>query len=115
MMEIGRMCVKIAGRDAGKKGAIVEIIDSNFVIIDGQMKKGKANIRHIEPLQHKLDIATGASHEAVVEALKQAGVDFPVKKTFVRKPKSAKASTAAEKPAAKKAEKVAKAAAKAKA
>jgi len=99
MIELGRLCVKIAGRDAGKKGVIVELVDDNFVIIDGQMKRGRTNVKHIEPLQHKLNLGN-ASHEKVVEALKAAGVIFPEKKVFVRKPKTA-AKTAAAKPAAK--------------
>ena len=30
MMEVGRLCLKIAGRDAGMKCVIVEVIDDNF-------------------------------------------------------------------------------------
>ncbi len=93
MIEVGRLCVKIAGRDAGKKGAVVEVINDNFVIIDGQMKRGRCNIRHLEPLQHKLELESGAAHESVVDAMKTAGVVFPVRK-LVRKPKEAKAAAA---------------------
>ena len=35
MLEVGRLCIKLAGRDAGKKAVVVENIDSNFVLIDG--------------------------------------------------------------------------------
>jgi large subunit ribosomal protein L14e len=112
MIEVGRVCVKIAGRDAGKKGAIVELIDDNFVIIDGQMKRGKANIRHIEPLQHRLELESGAAHELVVDALKAIGVEFAEKKKFARKAKEAKTAAPKKaekaKPAKPKAEKAAK-------
>ena len=30
-IEVGRVCVKISGREAGEKCEIVEIIDENFV------------------------------------------------------------------------------------
>ena len=39
MIDVGRVCVKIAGRDAGKKAVVVEKIDSNFVLIDGQTRR----------------------------------------------------------------------------
>jgi large subunit ribosomal protein L14e len=37
-IEVGRVCVKIAGREAGEKCAIVEIIDENFVEVVGEAK-----------------------------------------------------------------------------
>lgn len=38
-MEIGRVCIKIAGRDAGMKCVVVEQLDNNFVLIDGQTRR----------------------------------------------------------------------------
>ena len=35
-IEVGRVCVKTAGREAGEKCAIVEIIDENFVEVIGE-------------------------------------------------------------------------------
>ena len=35
-IEVGRVCVKTAGREAGEKCAIVEIIDENFVEVVGE-------------------------------------------------------------------------------
>ncbi|MEM3979819.1 MAG: KOW motif-containing protein, partial [Ignisphaera sp.] len=34
-IEVGRICVKIAGREAGRKCVIVDIIDDNYVLIMG--------------------------------------------------------------------------------
>jgi len=65
MIEIGRVCVKTAGRDAGKYCVIVEILDNNFVLIDGQTRRRKCNILHIEPTKHTLPVKKGASHEDV--------------------------------------------------
>ena len=56
MIEIGRLCVKIAGRDAGLKCAVIEILDKNTVLIDGQTRRRKCNIRHLEPLKEKIDL-----------------------------------------------------------
>ena len=52
MFEIGRLCVKIAGRDAGLKCLVVEVIDDNYVLIDGQTRRRKCNIKHLEPVSY---------------------------------------------------------------
>ena len=56
MIEVGRLIVKIAGRDAGLKGVIVEILDDNNVLIDGQVRRRKCNILHVEPLDKVVKI-----------------------------------------------------------
>ena len=87
MMEIGRVCMKIAGRDAGKLCAIVEIVDKNYVLIDGQTRRRKCNGDHLEPLMKVLDISEGASHEDVVSAL--TGLEDVSVKAKSSKPKKA--------------------------
>ena len=77
-IEIGRICVKIVGREAGKKCILVDIIDQNFVLITGpksvsDIKRRRANINHLEPTQEKIDINRGATDEEITEALKTAG------------------------------------------
>jgi large subunit ribosomal protein L14e len=77
-VEIGRICVKIAGRESGKKCVIVDIIDENFVLITGPkkitgVKRRRANIDHIEPTPDKIDIKRGASDSTIIKALKKAG------------------------------------------
>ncbi len=75
MIEIGRLCVKTAGRDAGKEALIVDVVDKNFVLIDGNTRRRKINIDHLELLPKKADLKKGASHEDVQKALKSLGVD----------------------------------------
>jgi len=65
MIEIGRLCVKIAGRDAGLKCVIVDILDDKFVLIDGQTRRRKCNILHLEPLKDIIKIKKNASHEEI--------------------------------------------------
>ena len=77
-MEVGRICVKIVGREAGKKCVLVDIVDKNFVLITGpkavsDIKRRRANINHIELTQEKIDINRGATDEEITEALKTAG------------------------------------------
>jgi len=56
-IEVGRICVKIAGREAGEKCVIVEVIDDKFVEVVGtSMKNRKCNIKHLEPLDQIIEI-----------------------------------------------------------
>jgi large subunit ribosomal protein L14e len=77
-IEVGRICVKSVGREAGKKCVVVDLVDKNFVLITGpkklsEIKRRRANINHLEPTQEKIDIKRGATDEEVTEALKTAG------------------------------------------
>ncbi len=56
-IEVGRICVKIAGREAGEKCVIVEVIDDKFVEVVGTaMKNRKCNIKHLEPVDQTIEI-----------------------------------------------------------
>ena|SRR3989344_4991836 len=90
MLEVGRVCVKIAGREAGRKCVIVEVIDHNFVIVDGQVKRRKCNITHLEPLSQVLKLKKGASHEEVLKELQSLGVKSTETKPKGKKEKPAK-------------------------
>jgi len=106
MIEVGRVCMKIAGRDAGQVCAVVEIIDKNYVLIDGQTRRRKCNVDHLEPLMKVVDISEGASHEDVVSELKKLGVETKAKSSKPKKAAEPKApSKAAKEAPAKKAPK----------
>ena len=81
-IEIGRICVKLAGREAGRKCVIVDIIDENFVLVTGPksltgVKRRRVNIKHIEPLDVTINIPRGASDEEVLKALEENNlIDF---------------------------------------
>lgn len=94
MMEVGRVCVKIAGRESLKKCVIVKVLDNKFVMIDGQVKRRRCNISHLEPLQEKLDIKEDASTEEVKKALEKLNVKVSEKKTKAKKEKPVKKRTA---------------------
>ena len=77
-MEVGRICVKVVGREAGKKCVVVDIVDKNYVLITGPktvsgLKRRRANVNHLEPTGEKIDVKRGATDEEVTEALKAAG------------------------------------------
>jgi len=77
-VEVGRICVKASGREAGRRCVIVDIIDKNFALITGPkevtgVKRRKVNVNHIEPTEVKIKIKRGASDEEVTSALTEAG------------------------------------------
>ncbi|MBW2963285.1 50S ribosomal protein L14e [Candidatus Woesearchaeota archaeon] len=74
MFEIGRLCVKIAGRDAGKKCLIVEIVDENHVMIDGETRRRKCSVKHLELLDQVVKIKKGASHDEIVKEMEKLGL-----------------------------------------
>jgi len=75
MLEIGRLVMKIAGRDAGCKAVIIDILDDKYVLLDGETRRRKSNVLHIEPLNQKLDIKKKAPHDEVAKALKELGIE----------------------------------------
>ena len=77
-IEVGRICVKIVGREAGRRCVIVDIVDKNFVLITGPrkvsgVKRRRVNANHLEPTKTKIDVKRGATDEEMTEALKAAG------------------------------------------
>jgi len=56
-IEVGRICLKISGREAGEKCVIVEIIDDKFVeIVGSNVKNRRCNIKHLEPIEQVMEI-----------------------------------------------------------
>jgi large subunit ribosomal protein L14e len=73
-VDVGRICVKLTGREAGKKCIIVDIVDRNFALVTGPkkvngMKRRRVNVNHIEPTERKVNIKKGESDEQVMKAL----------------------------------------------
>ena len=57
-IEVGRVCVKTAGREAGEKCVIIELIDEKFVEVVGtSVKNRRCNIGHLEPLEKTIDVS----------------------------------------------------------
>ncbi len=84
-IEIGRICVKLIGREAGRKCVIVDIMDKNFVMVTGPkdvtgVRRRRSNVDHLEPLPDGIDIERGASDDEVTKSLKDAGKVDDMKK-----------------------------------
>ena len=82
VVEVGRICVKIAGRETGRKAVVVDLVDDNFIVVTGPksltgVKRRKVNVKHVEILDKKVEVPRGASDEEVLKAIEAAGlVDF---------------------------------------
>ena len=77
--DVGRICVKKAGREAGKKCVIVDVIDKSFVLVTGpkalsEVKRRRVNVRHLEMLEGMLKIARGDDDDKVMAAIEAEGV-----------------------------------------
>jgi len=69
-IEIGRVCIKTKGREAGKKAVVVDF-EKEFVIIEGEgVRRRKCNPRHLFPTGHKVNIAKGTKHEEILKLIK---------------------------------------------
>ncbi|MFX1327374.1 MAG: 50S ribosomal protein L14e [Promethearchaeota archaeon] len=86
--DIGRLCIKTMGREAGHYCVIVNVIDKNYLLIDGlKVRRRRVNYKHVEPISEQIEIKKGASHEEVETAIKKANlekkmneiVSFPIK------------------------------------
>jgi len=73
-ISVGRVCVKTLGREAGKTCVIVDILDKNFVVVDGGVKRRRCNIKHIEATDKVVEIEKGATTEEVKMALETEGL-----------------------------------------
>lgn len=76
-IQVGRVIVKTNGRETGKKGIIVDIINENYVLLTGpkivtSVRRRKCNIRHLEPTDKVVAIKRDATDEEVAAAIETA-------------------------------------------
>ncbi len=73
VFEVGRIVVKTLGREAGRYCVIVDVIDKNFVLVDGvKVRRRRSNVAHLAPTAEKVEIKKGASTEDVKKAVDKA-------------------------------------------
>ena len=98
MFDIGTVCMKIAGREAGRYCVIVEKAEKGFVTVTGPqsltgVRRRKVNIVHLEPTSLKLKVGEKAG-DADVERAYSADV---LKKLGIEKKESKAKSAPSEK------------------
>ncbi|MBD3155085.1 MAG: 50S ribosomal protein L14e [Candidatus Aenigmarchaeota archaeon] len=87
-LTVGRIAMKIAGREAGKYCTVLTAPKDNFVQVTGPkvltgVKRRRCNIEHLEPTKYKIDIKKEDSDNVVMKALEKEGL---VKKLGLKKP-----------------------------
>jgi len=73
-IDVGRICVKLVGREAGKKCVIVDVVDKNFVLVTGPkelngFKRRRVNVNHIEVTERRVSIRRGETDEELLKTL----------------------------------------------
>jgi large subunit ribosomal protein L14e len=77
-IEVGRVCVKMAGRESGRKCVIVDVMDKSFVVVTGPkkvtgVKRRRVNINHVAPTEDVIPIKRGASDDEVAQMIQADG------------------------------------------
>ena len=75
-MEIGRVCLKIAGREAGKKCVVVDTDGPMLVVCGPGVRRRRCNLTHLEPMPQVFSISKGASDKEVCSLF---GADYKPK------------------------------------
>jgi len=71
-MEVGAVCIKTRGKEAGRRVVILSETKKGKVLIDGpKVKRKECNALHLFPLNQKVEVKKEASHDEVVRALKK--------------------------------------------
>ena len=73
-MDVGRICVKLKGREAGSRCVIVDVVDRNYVIVTGPLevtgvRRRRVNMSHLQPLNEVVEISRNASDEEIAALL----------------------------------------------
>ena len=69
-MDIGRVCVKVQGRESGQRCVVSDVIVRNYVIVTGpNVKRRRVNMNHIMPLDETVSISRNATDEEVIGLL----------------------------------------------
>jgi large subunit ribosomal protein L14e len=76
-IEVGRICVKLTGRETGKKCVVVDVVDKSFALVTGPktvtgIRRRRANVDHLEPTSEKVELKKGATDDEVEKALSKA-------------------------------------------
>ena len=76
-IEVGRICVKLTGRETGSKCVVVDVIDKNFALVTGPksvtgVRRRRTNVDHLEPTAESVELKKGAADDEVEKALTKA-------------------------------------------
>jgi len=84
-LDIGRVAIKIVGRESGKIAVVIDKINDSYIFVDGQVKRKRCNVKHLEPTDKLIKIKKNASHDEVVSELKKLNIEVKETKPKVKK------------------------------
>ncbi|HLD57343.1 MAG TPA: hypothetical protein VJA47_03500 [archaeon] len=76
LFETGRVCIKTAGREAGKLCVVLNKAEGDLVLVTGPkslsgVRRRNCSVTHLEPLQAKISLKAGATDSDVLDLLKK--------------------------------------------
>ncbi len=76
LYEVGRLCIKTAGREAGRLCVVLNKPENDLVLVTGPkvlsgVRRRNCNLDHLEPLQAKIVLKPGAADSEVLDLLKK--------------------------------------------
>lgn len=99
MIEVGVVCLKNTGREAGRYCIVLKKINNSFVNVTGPklltgIKKRRCNVDHLTPTEHKIEIKEDSSDEEIIAALEKQNI---ITKLKLKKPSAAQMKSEAAK------------------
>ena len=79
IFSVGQVVVKIAGRDAGKIGVITEVLDNRYVMLAGEIRKRKCNIKHLELTAQQVTLPARPTDDQILAAVHTLQLPFQQK------------------------------------
>ena len=91
MIEVGSVCMKNTGREAGRYCVVVKKINSSFVFATGPklltgVKRRRANVDHLNATEYKIEIKEDATDEEVIAAMEKLNL---ITKLKLKRPSAA--------------------------
>lgn len=79
ILDNGRICLKTAGREAGKYCVVVDKVDDGFVLVTGPksvtgIKRRKCNILHLEPTKERFEIESKTDDSRIEDMWKKSNL-----------------------------------------
>ncbi len=88
MIKTGSVAIKLAGRDAGHVCVVLDVLDNNQMLIEGNVRRRRINTRHLEFLGKEIKATKNSSREDVLKELKILGFKFKEIKKGSKKEKT---------------------------
>lgn len=96
-LDIGRICIKTAGRESGKYCVVLKKLvyektkSDSFVLVAGPklltgVKRRRSNIQHLKPTAYTLEVKEDATDEEIISAYDKANL---ITKFNLKKPSAA--------------------------